>query len=250
MDAATQRDARLLRASLAAVWALTALGVLHPYYREVGESYLAPLGLPAWVMWATDAGELLLAAWVLRGPSSTLLTALQVSAVSVFTLLLAIQEPMLLVSPFGMLSKNLQFACVALAVWRLERRGWDRDLERFLAAGMALVWVTEGLLPKILFQQEIELSMAPEAGLTFAPPWVLVGVLGVAQLASGIAVLVLPKGPRAWLLLGQLLALLVLPIVVGFIRPTLWVHPFGPLIKNFPILAGTYLVYRRCSQSS
>ncbi|MBX7195939.1 MAG: DoxX-like family protein, partial [Sandaracinaceae bacterium] len=220
---AVRRDALILRASLAMVWLLTAVSIAHPYYREVGEAELAAIGLPAWLMWATDLAELALAAIVLRGPSSTALTALQVGMVSSFTLILAIAHPMLIVSPFGMLSKNLQFVFVALTAWQLERKGEAERLERFLAAGMALVWITEGLLPKILFQQAVELSIAPEAGLDFVEPWILVGVVGVALLASGIAVLVLPRRPRAWLLFCQLAALVALPLVVGSIRPLLWV---------------------------
>jgi uncharacterized protein YqjF (DUF2071 family) len=43
----------------------------------------------------------------------------------------------------------------------------------------------------------------------------------------------------------QLLALLVLPIVVGTLIPRLWVHPFGPLTKNVPLLVGTGVVFLR-----
>ena len=46
------------------LWAATGLGVLHPYYREVGTAYLARLGLAPWIMWATCAGEVALAAVV------------------------------------------------------------------------------------------------------------------------------------------------------------------------------------------
>ncbi len=242
------RDAAWLRASLAGVWLVTALTVLHPHYREVGADYLGRLGLPEWLMYAADAAELGLGLWVLRGPMTRPLVAVHVVAVGGFTATLAWLEPMLLVSPFGVLSKNLQFVVVAVVAGRITRDGWTRTSERLLAYGMALVWITEGLFPKILFQQAIELDMAPAAGLTFLPPWALVGAVGVAQVASGIAVLVLRR--PGWLLLAQCAALLVLPVVVGLIAPLLWVHPFGPFSKNLPILVGTYLVHRRCSRSS
>jgi hypothetical protein len=247
-DGEALRDAAWLRASIAAVWIVTALTVLHPYYREVGGAYLARFGLPWWIMIATDVAELILGAWVLLRPSSSLIAGLQIAMVASFTVLLAAIEPMLLASPFGVLSKNLPFCVVIAVAFLLESEGWTPRAERLLAFGMAAVWITEGLVPKILFQQEIELAMAPAVGLRFAPPWLLVGAVGALQLASGIAVLLLRGPARRWLLHAQAIALAFLPIVVGFLSPELWVHPFGPFSKNVPILVGTLILARRCSR--
>lgn len=245
------RDAAWLRASVAAVWLITAFTVLHPYYREVGDQYLAPLGLPSWIMWAADGLELVIGVWMLRGPLSGLLAAIQIAMVVGFTITLAALEPMLLVSPFGVLTKNGPLVVVIVVAFWLEREGWSARATRLLRVGMAAIWMTEGLFPKILFQQEVELAMVPAIGLdVVAPAWLFVGAVGVAQLASGIAVLVLPRRPRAWLLLAQTVALVLLPLVVGLLAPLLFVHPFGPFSKNLPLIAGTYLLYRRCSRSS
>src|SRR4051794_33333724 len=70
--------ARWMRWAVAFVWLWTGLAVLHPYYRIWGEYYLAPLGLPPWIMWATCAGEVALALWVALRKSVTWLSALQV----------------------------------------------------------------------------------------------------------------------------------------------------------------------------
>ncbi|MEW5743473.1 MAG: DoxX-like family protein [Myxococcota bacterium] len=45
---------------------------------------------------------------------------------------------------------------------------------------------------------------------------------------------------------AQVAALVVLPVLVGWQDPTLFVHPFGPLTKNLPVIAGTVGVLRRC----
>jgi hypothetical protein len=148
------------------------------------------------------------------------------------------------------LSKNLQFLVVLAVIDRVERDGdWTQQTRRWLRIGMAVVWMTEGLFPKLLFQQAIELSMVPRIGIHELSPRLLVGALGVCQLASGIAALLLRGKLLRLLLLGQVLALVCLPLAVGMLEPTLYVHPFGPFLKNIPILVGTWIVRRWCPGS-
>lgn len=230
---------------MALVWLLTAVSVVHPLYRAIGESYLTALGLPTWLMPLTCAGELVLGVvvWALR--PRRWLTLLQVGMILTFTLLLAVHEPLLLASPFGYLSKNLQILAILLIIDRVERDGaWSDVTHRWLRIAMAIVWITEGLFPKILFQQSIELAMVPRIGIESISPSLLVGAMGVCQIASGLLALVLTGQPRRLLLTAQALALIVLPLLVGLLEPTLYVHPFGPFVKNLPILTGTWLLRR------
>lgn len=238
-------DERLLRAGIASIWLLTGLLVVHPHYRAVGESYLAPLGLPSWLMWLTCAFEVALGLRVLLGPMSRWLAALQVGMVLTFTAILAASEPMLLVHPMGILSKNLPLLALVVAAALVDREGWTPRATWLVRAGVAVIWVTEGLFPKILFQQQLELEIVARSGLVpLAPSLFLVG-MGLAQVASGVAALAL-RGRARQLVLGcQALALLALPVLVSVDDLLLWVHPFGPLTKNLPILAGTLVALRR-----
>lgn len=238
-------DETWLRISVALVWLLTAVGVVHPFYREVGASYLTALGLPTWLMPLTCAIELVLGVVVWTQRPRRWLTLLQVGMILTFTLLLAVHEPLLLASPFGYLSKNLQILAILFIIDRVERDGaWSDVTRRWLRIAMAIVWITEGLFPKILFQQSIELAMVPRIGIESISPSILVGAMGVCQIASGILALVLTGQPRRLLLTAQALALIVLPLLVGLLEPTLYVHPFGPFLKNLPILTGTWLLRR------
>ena len=36
----------------------------------------------------------------------------------------------------------------------------------------------------------------------------------------------------------------LIKLIVGLLEPTLYVHPFGPFVKNLPILTGTWLLRR------
>ena len=62
---------------------------------------------------------------------------------------------------------------------------------------------------------------------------------------SGVAVLIVKGRVLTTLSAVHLLALVVLPVFVSLIEPALWVHPFGPLTKNVPIIAGPAVVLLR-----
>lgn len=239
------KELRLIRAGIAAIWLTTGLGVLHPHFREVGAHYLDLLHLPHWLMSAACVGEVALGCAVLLAPVMVWLEVLQAAAVVGFTVVLAAVEPMLLVHPFGVLSKNYPLLVMLLvSVW-VSREGWSARATWLLRFGMALVWVTEGLLPKVFFQQPMELAVVAGSGLVQMDPSVFLRWLGLAQALSGLLVFVL-KGRLVQLLLaGQVLALAVLPLLVSWQDPLLWVHPFGPMTKNLPLIAGTVVALRR-----
>ena len=242
-----RRDAALLRLGVASVWLATGLLVLTPQYREVGSRYLGALGLPDALMWATCAGEVALGLWVALRTSDRWSAGLQVALVTIFTLILAFHEPMLLVSPYGVLTKNLPIVgSVLVALW-LEGEGWSPRARWTLRLTMAAIWATEGLGPKILFQQAEELTIAARTGLSFGHPERLLAAIGAAQITGGLLALTLRGRPLRLVLGAQVLALIALPLVVGWMRPDLWFHPFGPLTKTIPVLAGTFVLWRRCS---
>lgn len=246
--AASSGELAFLKAGTASIWITTALGVLHPYYRSVGHEWLARLGLPDWLMWATCAAELGLALTILRLPPKWWLMGSQVGGVLVFTLILATLEPMLLAHPFGVLTKNVPFAALVITTWLVSVEGWTARALWVLRVGMAIIWMTEGLIPKVLFQQPLELAVVSNCGLVPMSAPVFLMAMGFAQLISGVLVLVLPRGPLRWLLMAQVAALVVLPLLVSVQDPSLWFHPFGPMTKNLPIIVGTLGVLHRCSR--
>jgi uncharacterized membrane protein YphA (DoxX/SURF4 family) len=235
-------EVRWLCLSIAAVWLATGVAVLHPYYREVGTEYLAPLGLPASVMVATCVAEIVLGLRVALGRPARWLMVLQVLLILCFTTILACSTPGLLVNPFGMVTKNLPLLATIGTAWLVDREGWTPRARWLLRAGMALIWITEGIFPKILFQQEVELNIVADTVPLPADPHTILAFIGVCQALSGVLALLLKGRPLQVVLVGQIVALVLLPVVVGFLDWHLWVHPFMPLVKNIPILAGTVLV--------
>ena len=241
---------RALRLSVAFVWLATGVCVLHPHYRSVGAPYLAPLGFGPWLMFATCAGEVALALYLALKPMSWWLAGLQTGAVIFFTLVLGVIEPMLLVHYLGVLSKNVPLLAVLWASWLLARAGWSKRVEWLLRAGLAAVWLTEGIFPKLLFQQPGEVAVVMSLGLTPKAAGLLIAVAGALQALSGLGLVVLRGRGLELLLLAQAAALVVLPLLVTASQPLMWVHPFGPLTKTVPLLVATVVLWRRCRSSS
>ena len=251
VDHKTGQEVRALLLAVAVVWLATGLLVLHPGYRAVGSVWLIRAGgLPDSVMWATCGFEVLLGLAVAGGSPSTGLTALQTVMVVAFTAILGVASPSLLVHPVGVLSKNLPLLAALWTAWLVAREGWTDRAKWLLRVGMALIWVTEGLFPKILFQTDWEIAIVAGSGLAPMDASSFLVVMGVLQIASGVAALLLRGRALQNLLACQVAALVALPVLVGMQEPDLWVHPFGPLTKNVPIIAGTVVVMRRCSTSS
>lgn len=239
-------DSLWLRVSLAFVWLSTAVHVLHPYYRAVGSHTLDQLGAPQGLMWVACALSLGLGFHVLLRPANRLVTIVQVTAVAFFTVVLVAIDPRLLVHPLGVLTKNIPFITAVLAAHLLTRPGSTAVAAHALRLGVAAIWVTEGVIPKILFQSSWERHFVAAHGFSAFEPGPLLIVVGVLEAASGVLSLLLPQRPRRVLLYLQAAALVILPAWVIANDTLLWLHPFGPLQKNVPILVATLIVARRC----
>ncbi len=245
VQAGPSLDSRILRAAAAFVWLATGLGVLHPAYRAEGLPHLDALGLSPWVMFVTCAGEVVLGLRVLLGPASGWVTALQTGLIATFTVILGVEDPRLLVHPFGVLSKNVPLVAVIVAAWLLEREGWTPRASWLLRGGLAFIWVWEGLIANFLFQDEALLEVVRAAPLPAGDVGLLLTVGGIGEALGGVAILVLRGRLLWWLLALQAVGLLVICVLVTNYDPMQWLGPFGPLTKNIPLLAATLVLLRR-----
>jgi uncharacterized membrane protein YphA (DoxX/SURF4 family) len=242
-------DAAILRAGVASIWLLTGALVTHPLYRAKGALYLDRLGLPAALMFVTCAGEVALGVVILCASMTRWLAALQLAAIVTFTAIVAIQEPMMLVHPFGILTKNVPLAAAIVALAMVDAEGWSLRAERVLRGGVAAIWISEGLLPKILFSQAMEREVVARTGLVPMDPGHFLIVMGLLEVAAGVLTFVLEGPALRALLVGETGALVLLPVLVSMHESQLWVDPFGPLTKNLPILAATLVLLRRAQPS-
>lgn len=103
-----------------------------------------------------------------------------------------------------------------------------------LRVGMAAVWILTGLVSAFLYPHHDSMALLARAGITGIPATAaLYGAIAL-DLVMGLAALVRPSralwGLQALLIVGY-------TAVIAFTMPDWLIHPFGPLLKNLPILA-------------
>lgn len=106
---------------------------------------------------------------------------------------------------------------------------------------IALVWIVTGIVSLGLYPVQESYALLARTGITGAlAPLMLYGA-ALVDLAFGIGTLALKR--RRWLWLAQLALILFYTVVISFRLPEFWLHPYGPLLKNLPLLAAIWLLY-------
>nr|WP_259371867.1 SDR family oxidoreductase [Caldimonas mangrovi] len=125
----------------------------------------------------------------------------------------------------------------APAVATAARLGWLVPLLRW---SMALVWIVTGIVSLGVYPVEASLSLLARSGIPDAvAPAMLYGAAAL-DLVIGIGLLVLKR--RRWLWLLQVGLMLFYMAVITLKLPEFWAHPYGPILKNLPMLAVAWLM--------
>jgi hypothetical protein len=113
---------------------------------------------------------------------------------------------------------------------------WMLGLARF---SLAFVWLATGVVSLLVFPHAESYALLARVGVdgTFQP-LLLFGAAGF-DLALGALTLAPPARAvrRRMLWLAQIALMLFYMLVIAWRLPEFWSHPFGPLLKNFPMLA-------------
>jgi peptidoglycan/LPS O-acetylase OafA/YrhL len=106
---------------------------------------------------------------------------------------------------------------------------------------LGFVWFYEGFVPKILFLRTDELDLVRRSGFFWGTPEWTLQVLGVAQIALGI-----------WLIIGWAERLAVaaattwMLVLIAFVaggNPAMLTDPYGALVKDFGLIACAITVW-------
>jgi len=106
---------------------------------------------------------------------------------------------------------------------------------------LAAVWIAAGIVSLGFYPVADSLALLARTGLT--GKWAFVALYGAAllDLALGVATLAWRRRRALWL--AQMALIVVYTGIISVCLPEQWLHPYGPVVKNLPILAALVLLY-------
>jgi uncharacterized protein YbjT (DUF2867 family) len=122
-----------------------------------------------------------------------------------------------------------------------ERAREHAQLQNLLAlmkGSVAAVWIVTGLLSLGLYPVAQSLALLADFGLYGALAKAALYAGAAVDLALGFAVLLAPGRRLPWVWRTQLLVIVGYTALITLRIPHWWLHPFGPILKNLPMLVG------------
>jgi len=109
-----------------------------------------------------------------------------------------------------------------------------------LRLSIALVWIVTGIVSLGLYPVQDSYALLARVGITgVLAPLMLYGA-ALLDLVFGIATLLLRRRRLLWY--AQLAVILFYTAIISWRLPEFWLHPYGPLLKNLPMLAAIWLL--------
>ncbi len=116
-------------------------------------------------------------------------------------------------------------------------RAHDLMLVRYT---LATVWLVTGVLSLGIFPQQESLGLLEQVGLHKEVALFALYGSAVLDIALGLMTLAL-SSRRLWQ--AQAILVLAYSSIITAYLPEYWLHPFGPALKNLPILMLLWLLY-------
>jgi uncharacterized protein YbjT (DUF2867 family) len=115
---------------------------------------------------------------------------------------------------------------------------WLMPLMRF---ALASVWIWTGIVSFGIYPTETSYQLLYRVGVPLSLGPIMLYGAATLDLLFGIATLFLPK--RRLLYLLQMILIAGYTFIITIKLPEFWLHPYGPLSKNLPMLVGIYWLY-------
>ena len=113
-------------------------------------------------------------------------------------------------------------------------------LRPLLRLSIAFLWLWSGIVSIFFFPPEQSYQFLAASGITGSAAPVMLYGLALMDIILGLATLSAYRIRP--LILFQLTIIFLYTLTITFTLPEFWLHPFGPVLKNIPLLA-TLLVY-------
>ncbi|MGQ4583639.1 DoxX-like family protein [Lysobacter sp. F60174L2] len=121
---------------------------------------------------------------------------------------------------------------------RTAQLGW---LVPLLRHAVAIMWVVTGVVSAFVFPVESSLDLLARTGLVGVPA--LLALYGAAALDVALGVGLWVTSRRRWIYRLQLALIVFYTVVITLCLPEYWAHPYGPVLKNLPLLAAIAVLH-------
>ncbi len=123
-------------------------------------------------------------------------------------------------------------------------RPLDLKLMRYT---LAVIWLASGALSLGIYPRQQSLEMLAQVGLHGSAA--LTALYGGALLDIALGILTLARpAPALWQV--QAAVIIGYTAIISLFLPHYWLHPFGPVLKNLPILVLLWLLRRYGGKAS
>jgi uncharacterized protein YbjT (DUF2867 family) len=118
------------------------------------------------------------------------------------------------------------------------RLTWLLPLLRY---SMAAVWIWTGIVSMGLYSTDESYALLAKVGVSGGLATILLYGAALLDLLLGLAVLFMRRRGPIWL--AQIAVMMTFTVIISIWLPHFWLHPYGPILKNLPMLAGIILLY-------
>lgn len=114
-------------------------------------------------------------------------------------------------------------------------------LKPMLWLTIAFVWIFTGITSAFLYPLEKSYALLAAVGLQgFAAD---IALYSAAFLDILMGIFILLRFKLGWVISFQIAMMLTYMLIISFSLPEQWLHPFGGITKNLPLLVATWIMY-------
>ena len=112
-----------------------------------------------------------------------------------------------------------------------------------LRVALALMWIWTAVVSFGLYPVQDSYALLARLGLHGALAGIALYGAALLDLLLGVLTIASPARWRRWVWLAQLALIGGYTVLITFFLPEYWLHPYGPISKNLPILAAIALLW-------
>ena len=114
-----------------------------------------------------------------------------------------------------------------------------RPLLRFI---IGFVWIWSGIVSAFLYPQPLALKLLHEVGIPVGLDIPLLYIASFLDITIGILTII---GYRLQtMFIFQMIVITVYTLLLSVLAPYHWLHPFGPVLKNIPLVVSIFILSR------